>query len=101
MAKSEHSSYQQGVIKRYYDNLPAQTLTKLGELVTELYLAETQKKRDQLWLRVEKAMAKIKIPKTIAQHILSKRKPEIFGMDVMPYMNPQTGAAGIVLAKRF
>ena len=38
MSKREHSSYQQDVIKRYYDNLPQQTLGKLAELVTELYL---------------------------------------------------------------
>ena len=77
MGKREHSSYQQGVIKGYYDNLPQQTLGKLAELVTELYLAKSEKKLDQLWGRVEKAMAKIKVPKKIAGHILSKRKPEI------------------------
>ena len=77
MAKQGYSSYQQGVIKRYYDNLPGQSLTKLGELVTELYLAETAKKRDQLWKRVEKAMAAIEVPKSIAEYILKQRKPEI------------------------
>ena len=86
MGKREHSSYQQGVIKRYYDNLPGQSLTKLGELVTELYLAESEKKREQLWGRVEKAMAKIKVPKKIAEHILKQRKPEILAANLEDWL---------------
>ena len=90
MAKREHSSYQQGVIKRYYDNLSGQTLTKLGELVTELYLAKTDKKREQLWGRVEKAMEKIKVPKKIAEHILDKRKPEILAANLEDWLKRGT-----------
>ena len=86
MGKRGYSSYQQGVIKRYYDNLPGQTLTKLGELVTELYLAKTDKKRNQLWERVEKAMAKIQIPKKIAEHILSQRKPEVLAANLEDWL---------------
>ncbi len=86
MAKQGYSSYQQGVIKRYYDNLPDQALTKIGELVTELYLAKTDKKRDQLWARVEKAMAKIPIPKKIAEHILTQRKPEILAANLEDWL---------------
>ncbi len=86
MGKQNHSSYQQGVIKRYYENLPGQTLTKLGELVTELYLAKTDKKREQLWGRVEKAMAKIKVPRKIAEHILNKRKPEILAANLEDWL---------------
>ncbi len=90
MGKREHSSYQQGVIKRYYDNLPQQTLTKLAELVTELYLAKSQKKRDQLWGRVEKAMAKIKVPKKIAEHILKQRKPEVLAANLEDWLKEGT-----------
>ena len=86
MAKRAYSSYQQGVIKRYYDNLSGQTLTKLGELVTELYLAKTDKKRQQLWGRVEKAMAKINVPKEIAEHIMNQRKPEILAANLEDWL---------------
>ena len=86
MGKREHSSYQQGLIQRYYDNLPQQTLGKLAELVTELYLAKSQKKLDHLWGRVEKAIAKIKVPKKIAEHILSKRKPEILAANLEDWL---------------
>ena len=86
MAAREYSSYQQGVIKRYYDNLPQETLGKLGELVTELYLAKTEKKREQLWQRVEKAMAVMKVPKKIAQHILNKRDPVILAANLEDWL---------------
>lgn len=86
MAKREYSSYQQGVIKRYYDNLPQATLDKLGEMVTELYLAKTEKRREQLWQRVEKAMDVIKVPKKIAEHILKKRKPEILAANLEDWL---------------
>ena len=91
MTKRDYSSYQQGVIKRYYDNLPQQTLGKLAELVTELYLAKSQKKLDQLWGRVEKAMDKIKVPKKIAEHILSKRKPEILAANLEDWLKKGVG----------
>ena len=86
MTRREYSSYQQGVIKRYYDNLPQGTLDKLGELVTELYLAKTEKRREHLWQRVAKAMEVIKVPEKIAQHILTKRKPEILAANLEDWL---------------
>ena len=86
MAAREYSSYQQGIIKRYYDNLPQASLDKLGELVTELYLAKTEKRREQLWQRVAKAMAAIKVPEKIAQHILTQRKPEILAANLEDWL---------------
>jgi hypothetical protein len=86
MAAREYSSFQQGVIKRYYDNLPQATLDKLGELVTELYLAKIEKRREQLWQRVAKAMAVIKVPKKVAEHILSKRDPVILAANLKEWL---------------
>lgn len=57
----DHSRFQQGVIKRYYRNLDTISLQKLGEIVTDLYLAEAggeTKKLDALWKRAETALAK-------------------------------------------
>ena len=86
MAQREYSSYQQGVIKRYYDNLPQTSLTKLGELATELYLAKTEKRRQQLWQRVAKAMTAINVPEKIAEHILTQRKPEILAANLEDWL---------------
>ena len=62
MAERELSSYQKGVIRNYRENLDTIMLTKLQELVTELYLADSDAKRDRLWLRVQKAMVNLKLP---------------------------------------
>ena len=86
MAAREYSSYQQGVIKRYYDNLPQASLDKLAELATELYLAKTEKRREQLWQRVAKAMDVIKVPEKIAQHILNKRDPVILAANLKDWL---------------
>lgn len=37
------------------------------------------------------------VGKTVAQ----RYKPQIFGMDVVPYVNPENGSAGLTLMKRF
>lgn len=59
MAKGQHvSRHQKGIINRYYEHLDTIQLQKLGELVSDLYLAESPKKADQLWKRAELALTK-------------------------------------------
>lgn len=58
MAKQELSSYQRKIVDRYYNNIDTISLTKLQEAVSELYLAETDKKKEKLWKSVETALAK-------------------------------------------
>jgi len=91
MAKQEYSNYQKKVIERYYDNLDAILLTRLQELVTELYLAETEQKRQRLWERVQKAMAKLKIPPDIAEHILTQRDIVILADNVREWLSAVQG----------
>ena len=38
---------------------------------------------------------------TVGRTVAGKHKPEIFGMEVVPYFNPERGSSGIGLAKRF
>jgi hypothetical protein len=61
MSKHDYSAHQQKIIKRYYDNVDSISLHRLGEVVTELYLAEG-KKLDRLWTTVESLMQKLKVP---------------------------------------
>ena len=49
---ADRSRYQEGIIKRYYENIDAIMYQKLTDLVGELYLSEG-KKRAALWTRVE------------------------------------------------
>ena len=73
MAKQQYSSHQQKVIANYYDNLDTIMLTRLQELVTELYLADSKQKQDRLWDRACKAMVKMKIKPALIDHIMRER----------------------------
>ena len=88
MAENEYSEHQKAVISGYYDNLDTIMLQRLSELVTELYLADTQAKQDRLWQRAHKAMVKLKVPPAIIDHIMEKQDVEILAknlQDWLPY----------------
>ena len=55
--------HQQSIVKRYYDNLDTVMLQRLGEKVTDLYLAEG-KKRAKLWDNVATALEKLGVPQS-------------------------------------
>jgi len=86
MAKNEYSQYQKEVISGYYDNLDTIMLQKMGELVTELFLADTQPKQERLWQRAEKAMVKLKVPPAIIDHIMNKRDVEILAKNLQDWL---------------
>ncbi len=86
MAKSDRSEYQADVISRYYDNLDTIMLQKLGELVSELYLADTDKLRDRLWQRAEKAIVRLKVPPAIIDHIMQKRDVEVLAKNLQDWL---------------
>jgi hypothetical protein len=85
MAKKEYSQYQKSVISGYYENLDTIMLDKLGELVTELYLADTKAKKDRLWQRVHKAMVNLKVPPAIIDHIMEKLDVEILAKNLQDW----------------
>jgi hypothetical protein len=86
MPKNEYSEYQKAVISRYYNNLDAIMLRKLSELVTELYLAETDNKKSQLWQKAHKAMIKLKVPPVIINHIMTKKDVEILAKNLQDWL---------------
>ena len=73
----DYSKHQKKIIERYYDQRDVIMLTKLGEIVTDLYLATSDKKRDQLWTRAKKAMVNLKVPPSIIEHICEKKNVEV------------------------
>jgi phage-related protein len=91
MAKRDYSDYQLDVISNYYENLDAIMLQKLGELVTELYLADTQKKKDRLWERAHKAMLNLRIPPAIVAHIMEKKDVEILAKNLQEWLATKKG----------
>ena len=86
MSKNDYSQYQKAVISGYYNNLDTIMLGKLGELVTELYLADTPAKRNRLWQRAHKAMLKLKIPPAIIDHIMQKKDVEILAKNLQDWL---------------
>ncbi|UCG47070.1 MAG: hypothetical protein JSU94_16420 [Phycisphaerales bacterium] len=86
MSASELSNYQKSVISGYYDNLDTIMLQKLGELVTELYLADTEVRRNGLWERARKAMVKLKIPPAIIDHIIRKKDVRILAKNLQDWL---------------
>lgn len=86
MAKQDYSNHQKKIISRYYENLDTISLTKLQELVTELYLAETAAQADRLWQRVEKAMAKMKIAPERIGHIMTTRDVGVLAANLQDWL---------------
>lgn len=83
---ADYTHHQKKIIDRYYDNRDAIMLSKLSELVTELYLADTAAKRDRLWKRVETAMGNLKLKESVVAHILSQRKVELLADHLKDWM---------------
>ncbi len=94
MAKNDYSQYQKAVISEYYDNLDTIMLQKLGELVTELYLADTDTKRDRLWRRAHKAMLRLKVPPAIINHIIEKKDVEILAKNLQDWLAAANSPGG-------
>jgi len=66
-----YSKHQQGIIKRYYENIDQISLQKLSELVSDLYLAK-ETKREKLWQTAIAQMQKLGVPKERIDHIVAK-----------------------------
>jgi len=88
---TEYSPHQKKIIERYYENRDAIMLDRLSELVTELYLAETDKQRQRLWDRVATAMANLKVKESIAAHILKTRSTEVLAANLQDWLKQAGG----------
>jgi len=86
MANSRYSKYQLDAIEGYYEHLDTIMLQRLQELVTELYLEESDKKKKRLWERAHNAMCKLKIHPTIIDQIMKSRDVEILAKNVQDWL---------------
>jgi len=80
-----YSKHQQRVIKNYYNNRGAISLQRLGELVTDLYLAEG-KSRKTKWKQAASAMEKLGIKKPQIDHLLEQDNPALLAKMVEDLM---------------
>jgi hypothetical protein len=76
MGMENYSRYQQGIIKRYYNNHDTIQLQKLAELVGELYLSEG-KKLEKIWKTIGELLLKLEVPKSRVDHVMEQKKPEL------------------------
>ncbi|MCC7085470.1 MAG: hypothetical protein IT427_10725 [Pirellulales bacterium] len=72
----EYSKYQQKVINNYYNNLDTVHLQRLGEQVTEIFLAEG-KARAKRWKDIAKLLEKMKVPQTRIDNIIKQDNPTL------------------------
>ena len=73
---AERTKYQQKIIKNYYQNQEAILLQKLGEQITELYLAEG-KARAKRWQTIAGALEKLKVPASRIEHLVQQDNPSL------------------------
>ena len=76
---NNYSKHQQKIIKNYYDNRGAISLQRLGELVTDLYLAEG-KTRETKWKQVVGALEKLGIPQKRIDRLREQDNPAQLAM---------------------
>jgi hypothetical protein len=73
---AKRSSYQDRIIRRYYQNRDEIMLQRLGDLCSELYLAEG-KARARLWKRAGEVLEKLKVPGDQVQHVVQSDNPTL------------------------
>lgn len=74
MAKGQfHTAYQKGIIKRYYENKDDINSQKLGEIVSNLYLEESEAKQKRLWSSAETALINMKVNPALVKKIVDDR----------------------------
>jgi hypothetical protein len=77
MAKNQFlSGYQKGIVKRYYKHKDTLASQKLGEIVSELYLCESEKKAARLWKSAETALINAGANKVAIQKLMVDRDIE-------------------------
>jgi hypothetical protein len=83
-----YSKYQQKIIKNYYDNRGAISLQRLGELVTDLYLAEG-KARETKWKQAIAALEKLGLSQERIDHLRQQDNPALLAKVVEEMMSKE------------
>jgi hypothetical protein len=78
----ERTRYQEQIIRRYYRNLDAMRAQRLQELVGDVYLATTEKRRTTLWAKAGELLAASGMPPAEVEAIVAARDVEALAMAV-------------------
>jgi hypothetical protein len=89
MAKGQYlSPYQQGIVKRFYEHRSTVLVGKLAELVSELYLAASEKDRAKLWKAARETLRKAGVPDADADPLCEQRRLEDLAGVVAAFQRP-------------
>lgn len=77
----QYSKFQQKAIKNFYDNRENISLQRLGELVTDLYLAEG-KGRAAKWKQITAALGRLGVPAKEIEILVKKDDPALLAKKV-------------------
>ena len=69
----ERSAYQKKIIRNYYENRDSIMIQTLSEIISELYIAPTERRRAQLWRRAEKALRTLGVDEAEIAQIMKSR----------------------------
>ncbi len=84
----KRTAYQEQVIRNYYRQRDTIAVQRLGELVTDLYLAEG-KARQRLWQRAAAALENLEVPKKQIDHVVRSDDPELLARHVQQILQKQ------------
>ena len=56
-----YTEYQKKVIRNFYDNKDLRLVQRLGELVSNLYLETSEKKKETGWKKIKKMLTDLKV----------------------------------------
>ncbi len=81
-----YTDFQKKVIRNFYENKDLRLIQKLGELVSDLYLETSEKKRDNGWKRIKKILIDLKVHPQETEYltkdknlaVISKKLAEMF-----------------------
>ncbi len=83
----EFTPHQKKIISRYYDHRDEIMLARLQEIVTELYLADTEAKRKRLWTRAATAMKSLKLEPKAIERIMADGTPELLARNLRVWLD--------------
>ncbi len=74
---ADHSNYQKKVISRYYENRDQIDEQRLGELVTNLFLATSAKQKSKHWETAHGVMTRLGVPASRIEHVMGSEDPTV------------------------
>jgi len=87
------SSYQQGIVRRFFAHRDTTLRRQLAELVSEIYVATSEKSLEKLWKSARETMARAGADAADIESVCTGRKVEELARIVSEFERPSAGSA--------